>query len=228
MSNQIRLKRIEVLNPVTSLNSFDESILTALQGKISDPIICNELGFKFIVGSKTPNFGLGIDYKPLFLNRITAQFEYRSDFTKDQIINASIESKYLINKYPKHIDFKLAYSRYLIENSQLSDFHRFTLGPILRIPWTSIGLMIGQDSYEKQVGIDLFLKYQFHKLISGSKNEYKAKLVLQSTAGLWDMDINYDINIDYLINYSINCGLGYRKLYDLNEVYFTFKYILCY
>ena len=228
ISNQISLKRIEVINPVITNDILDESIVLALQGRISDPVICNELGFKFIVGSKIPNLGLSIDYNPLFLSKFTGQIEYRSDFKKNQIINASIESKYLINKFPRYFDLKLTYNRYMIENSQLNDFHRFTLGPIFRIPWTSIGLLIGQDTYENQVGFDFYLKYQLHRPVEGSNNEYKSRIVLQSTVGLWDKEFNYDLNIEYLINYCIRCGLGYKKLYDFNEANFTFKYLLCY
>jgi hypothetical protein len=209
-------------------NTVDyDSVEFLLQGKMSDPIICNELGFKVIGGAEIPHFGLSVDYNPLFLKRYIGTVGYRNDFDNNHIFYASIESKYLFFKYPRHYDFKIAYEKFKIENSDLNDFQKFSFGPIYRIPWTSFGLFFGQDSYEKQLGIDFYFKYRFHKQILGSDNEYKSKFEFETLIGYWDKDLTYDLNLTYLINFSISCGLGYRKQYDLEEVYFTFRYLLC-
>lgn len=203
------------------------AVLNALQGKISDPIICNELGFEIIGGTEIPNFGLKFDYNPLLLKRYIGTVGYRSDFNNSHIFNASIESKFLFNKYPKHYDFKISYERFTIDKSDLKDYHRITYGPIYRIPWVSFGLFFGQDSYEKQLGVDFYFKYRFHKLILDSENEYKSKFELETFIGYWDTELICDFNLKYLIDFNYSCGLGYRKQYDFEEVYFTIRYLLC-
>ncbi len=209
-------------------NEYDEvAVLDALQGKMADPIICNELGFEIIGGTEIPNFGLSLDYNPLFLKRYIGSVGYRNNFNKSHIFNASIESKYLFNKYPRHYDFKVAYERFAIDKSDLKDYYKISYGPIYRMPWTSFGLFFGQDSYEKQLGVDFYFKYRFHKLILGSENEYKSKYEFETLIGYWDNELTSKFNLRYLINFNYSCGLGYRKQYDFEEVYLTFRYLLC-
>ena len=208
---------------------FNDSIYVALQGKLIDPIICNELGFKLITGTEVPNFGLNIDYNPLFLKKFIGQIGYRSNLKNSHILNVSIESRYLIDKYQKHFDFKLKYDRFSVYNSQLKDFNKLSFGPIYRGTWTSIGCFVGQDSYERQIGVDFFVKYCFHHILNtDSYNENETKFVFQSLIGLWDKEVTYDLNLDYLICLNYSCGLGYKKLYDFNEIYFTFRYLFRY
>lgn len=209
-----------------STNMFD-SVEFSLQGKLIDLITCNELGFKVIGGTEIPNFGLSVDYNPLFLKRCIGTVGYRYDFDNNHIFYASIESKFLFNKYTKHYDFKIAYEKFKIESSDLNDYQKFSFGPIYRIPWTSFGLFLGQDSYEKQLGIDFYFKYSFHKKILGSDNNYKSKFEFENLIGYRDKELTYDLNLKYLINFNYSCGLGYRKMYDFEEVYFTFRYLLC-
>lgn len=209
-------------------NEYDKvTILDALQGKMSDLIIGNELGFEIIGGTENPNFGLSLDYNPLFLKRYIGTIGYRSDFNNSYIFNASIESKFLFNKYPRHYDFKVSYEKFKIDKSDLKDYHRISYGPIYRIPWASFGLFLGQDSYEKQLGVDFYFKYRFHKQIIGSANEYKSRFVLETLIGYWKTEVICDFNLKYLINFNYRCGLGYRKQYDFEEVYFTIRYLLC-
>ena len=206
----------------------DSVMLSHLQGKISDPIICNELGFKIIYGTESPNFGLSIDYNPLFLKRVVSQIGYRSDFKDNQIFYASVESKYLFNTHLKKIDFKIVYENFGLKNSILTNFQKLSAGPIYGIPWTSFGCFIGQDSFEKEIGVDLYFKYHFHRLIAGTENEYKSKMTFQSLIGYWNKNMSYDFNTDYLITYNFSCGLGYKKLYDFEEIYFSLRYLFCY
>jgi hypothetical protein len=224
----IELRGIDSVSQTTSDNFDYDSIQDMLQGRMEDPFISNELGFTVIAGTEIPNFGLLVDYNPLFLKRFTGQIGYRNDFETNQIFNASIESNLLFNKYPNYYDFKIGYDRFRIENSDLSDYYKLSFGPIYRRTWTSIGSFIGQDTYEKQIGFDIYFKYRFHKLISGSKYEYKSKIEMETLIGYWDKEVIHDYNLNYLINFNYCFGLGYRKHYDFEEVYFTFRYLLSY
>ena len=225
--NRIESKGIDKISFKNSDSFGSDSINILLQGKLSDPIICNELGFETIGGTEIPNFGLSIDYNPLFLKRYIGTVGYRRDFKNNHIFIASIESKYLFNKNRKHYDLKIAYERFKIENSVLNDYQKISLGSIYRIRWTSFGLFLGQDSYEKQIGIDLYLQYYFHKLVSGTINEYKSRFEFESIIGFWNREMIYDLNLKNKINFNYSVGLGYKKQYDFEEVYFTFRYLLC-
>lgn len=219
---------------VTSIKASNVSMDTLiqiqeqLQGCLCDPVFRNELGVSMIGSLKSPNIGLGLNFNPLFFNRLNADLIFRYDFNHDFIINSGLETKYLSRKLP--FDFRFEYNRYNLSKTILIDYHKYLAGVIYRIPWTSMGLLIGQDNYQakKNIGYEMFLKYKFHVAINKCCEPYKPIADIYTGISYWNDKINYKVKLDYLLNYSLSIGIGYDKIYDFNELFITFRYMIYY
>jgi len=215
---EIKLKTDSIKQFIIKPDNFYNVVLV---GALIDPIIFNELGIGLIGSSKSPNVGLSIDFSPLFLRRTLTQIEFRSDFNKNMIFKGMLETRYLTG----NLDFKILYENYSIQNSTLSEFNRISIGTIYRRHLSNIGFLLGQDSFEKKIGFDIFFNHTFYFRNTNDKLEFKKNIIGNGTIGLWNNEINYQLGMTYLINFKYSCGIEYRKLYDLNEILLTLRYI---
>ena len=199
-----------------------------LVGCICDPVFRNELGISLIGSLKSPNIGLGLNFNPLYLNHFSADLSIRYDFKQDYIINSGLETKYLIRKLP--FDFRFEYNRYNLSKSELNDYQKYLAGLVYRIPWTSMGFLIGQDDYDAQktIGYEMFIKYDFHKSINKCCEPYKSVADIYTGISCWRGKINYKVKFDYLLNYSISLGIGYEKIHEYNALFITFRHLFFY
>jgi hypothetical protein len=219
------------ITSVLMSNVNKESILQIqeqLVGCLCDPVFRNELGISLIGSLKSPIIGLGLDFNPLYFNRLNADLLIRYDFNQDYIINSGLETKYIIRKLP--LDFRFEYNRYNLSKTGLNDYQKYLAGLVYRIPWTSMGLLIGQDHYDakKNIGYEMYIKYDFHKAINKCCEPYKSVADIYTGISCWRDKINYKVKIDYLLNYSISIGIGYEKIYDFNELFITFRQLIFY
>ena len=44
--------------------------------------------------------------------------------------------------------------------------------------------------------------------------------------GYMGTEMNYELKLDYYLFDKVNIGIGYRKIYDFREPYFTVRYLL--
>jgi hypothetical protein len=221
------MKNIKVDTIIQQKDSTNRILFEPLVGMLSDPVFYKEIGISLIGSNENPFFGLKLDYNPfipLIYRHFFAEIGYRTDFNGNHIAEASIETKNLFYKRLKNFDLQVNYQLIYFLHISLHDFQKFTIGPIYRTTWTSYGLLFGQDSFERELGIDLFLKHRFKPFRSSKiSNPY---FIISGQIGYWDKGLNYDSKIDYQINYHLSCGVENRRLYDFSEFLINCRYVI--
>jgi len=218
---EIKLRVDSITHFKNNLNDFDER---PLEGRLIDPAVFNELGISLIASNKSPNVGLSIDFSPLFLRKLFTQVEIRSDFDKNMTFRGKLETRDLTRNF----DFRICYEKYSIGNSTLSDLNRVLIGSIYKTQSSSIGLLLGRDSYEKEIGCDIFFSHTFRFRQPNNVTEFPKMISAGGLVGLWNNKLNYKLDVGYLINFNYSCGIEYRKLYDFNEILVTLRYVIHY
>lgn len=218
---EIKLKVDSITYIKNNLNNFDD---TPLEGGFIDPVVFNELGISLIASNKSPNVGLNIDFSPLFLRELFTQVEIRSDFDKNMTFKGKLETTNLT----RHFDFRICYEKYSITNSTLSNLNRVLIGSIYKIQSSSIGLSLGRDSYEKEIGCDISFSHTFRFGKPNNVTEFPKMITAGGLVGLWNNKLNYKLGVGYLINFNYSCGIEYRKLYDFNEILLALRYVIHY
>ena len=190
--------------------------------KIVDPHFQKEVGFSIITSSKIPYLGAKLDFNPVpSLVRSYFDLSLRTDLNKNNFVELNYRYRGVQIKNQYGYQFLLNYQFVNVEDYQLNSYQKWTIG-VLKInsPKVSYGFKFGQDQYEKIVGVDLLANYEL------PINAYTQQLKFQLELGYWSKQINYSSGIHYFFNRNSSIGLENRKIYNLNEVLFSYRYIL--
>jgi hypothetical protein len=203
---------------------YGDTIITMFM----DPVFRNELGLEFVVGSYSPNYGLNIDFAPLFIKKMKLNIGMRHALDKDFILNGGIETQGLLRLLQNTFDLRFDYRKYeiLLNDSFGNKF--FTIGPIVSKYGRSFGFFVGYCFFDEAFGAELSFSQLIRHRLYKSGNTFKNIGEINAQIGYWDTNLTYDIKLDYFINYSLKAGAGYRKFFDIEEFYVTFRYLIFY
>lgn len=225
---------IDSINEISTRQGKDSII--ALSGCMGcGPFLCDEIGFELVTSTAKPNFGLNIDFFPLISQKFLLTTGFRYDFENKYIFNFGIKSFNLFTIGKNYVDFNLNYEKFFLDNLKYNHFDKASIGPVLSIKATSIGFFLGEDLLNKNFSFDGYFAYKLHKkhggipintFFSRRRIPYYQFAEVSGKVGYMGTEVNYDLKLDYYLFNVINIGIGYRKIYDFKEPYFTLRYLL--
>jgi hypothetical protein len=228
-------KSISELDSINELSNRQDTIITLAGCFGCGPFICNEIGFELVTSIAKPNFGLKIDFSPLLTQKFIFSTGFRYDFENKYIFNLGVKSIKLFSIGKNYLDFNLSYEKFFLDNLTYNHFDKASTGPVLSIKSASIGFFLGEDFLNRNFSIDGYLAYRFHKknhgipinvYFSRQRIPYYQFAEVSGKIGYMEKEVNYDVKLDYYLLNKVNIGIGYRKIYDFKEPYFTIRYLL--
>lgn len=209
---------------ISKKDTANNYIIEPLVGMLSDPILYDEIGISLIGSIKSPFTGLKLDYSPfipIINKRFYTEIGYRTDFRDNQILETSIKTIGLFYKKLRKINIQIDYNLINLSDYNFTKYQSFSMGPIFHGNRTSFGILIGQDSFEKEIGVDIYCRQGF----SFAKTFYP-DIIAVGKIGYWNKHLNYSAKIEYNVSYRLSFGVENRRLYNFNESMINCRYII--